>query len=104
MKAITNFKRGDTFSLACVYKVNGVATSVADFDIDSQLRDTKDNLIQTLTVTKTADVGSFIVAASATDTTDWPISVLKCDLQFSEDGIVRSTETFNVVVVNEITK
>lgn len=104
MKSITNFKRGDTFSLACVYKVDGVATSVTAFDIDSQLRDSKDNLIQTLTVTKLPGTGSFTLTATATDTTNWPVSVLKCDLQFSESGTVRSTETFNVVVVNEITK
>ena len=104
MKSITNFKRGDTFSLACVYKVDGVATSVAAFDIDSQLRDSKDNLIKDLTVTKLPGTGQFTLTASATDTTNWPVSVLKCDLQFSESGVVRSTETFNVVVVNEITK
>jgi hypothetical protein len=104
MKSITGFKRGDTFSLACIYKVDGTATSVSAFDIDSQIRDSQGNLIQTLTATKMPETGSFTLTADAEDTTLWPVSVLKCDLQFSESGIVRSTETFNVVVVNEITK
>jgi hypothetical protein len=104
MKSITNFKRGDTFSLACIYKVDNVATSVSAYDIDSQVRDSQGNLIQTLTVTKLPETGSFTLTADAEDTASWPQSVLKCDLQFSENGIVRSTETFNVVVVNEITK
>lgn len=104
MKSITNFKRGDTFNLACVYKIDGTATSVTGYDIDSQIREPQGTLIQTLAVTKLPEIGSFTLTADAVDTALWPQSVLKCDIQFSENGIVRSTETFNIVVVNEITK
>jgi len=104
MKSIASFKRGDTFSLVCTYKDNGVASSVTSIDIDSQIRTTRGELICDLVVTKLADVGKFTLTATATESATWSVGLLQCDIQFSESGIVRSTETFNIVVVDEITK
>ena len=104
MKSITNFKRGDTLTLTCTYKVDGVATSVTSIDIDSQIRDSQGNLIQELVVTKQASTGVFTILATATETSLWPVSVLVCDIQFSEGGTVRSSQTFNIVVNQEVTK
>lgn len=98
------FKRGDTFTLTCTYKVDGVATSVSALTIESQIRNQRNALIQELTVTKLAGTGQFTLVASAIDTTDWPVSVLRCDIQFSEGGVVRSTQTFDIYVAEEITK
>lgn len=101
---IIKFKRGDTFTLTCTYKVNGVDTSVTAFDIDSQIRDNRGNLIQDLTVTKLVQTGVFTLTSIATDTANWPVSVLRCDIQFSQGGSVRSTQTFDISVVEDITK
>lgn len=98
------FKRGDTFTLTCTYKVDGVATSVTALTIDSQIRNQRNQLIQELTVTKLVGTGQFTLVASAENTTEWPVSVLRCDIQFSDNGIVRSTQTFDISVVEEITK
>lgn len=98
------FKRGDTFTLTCTYKVNGSASSVSNIDIASQLRDKRGNLIQDFAVTKLVSTGSFTLVATATETNYWPISILQCDVQFSEGGIIRSTQTFDVAVVEDITK
>jgi len=103
MKQI-KFKRGDTFNLTCTYKVNGVATSVSDIDIDSQIRDNRGALVQDLAVTKLVGTGEFTLIATATETAEWPTSVLRCDVQFSEGGSVRSTQTFDVVVLEDITR
>ena len=98
------FKRGDTFSLSCTYKVDGVPTSVSSIDIDSQIRDNRDRLIQDLLVTKLVGTGQFTLVATATETSNWPTSVLRCDVQFSEGGYVRSTQTFDISVAEDITR
>ena len=99
-----NFKRGDTFTLTCTYKVNGVATSVADIDIDSQIRNQRDALIADLTVTKLSGTGQFTLVATATQTAMWPVNVLRCDIQFSQGGMVRSTQTIDISVLEDITQ
>ena len=101
---IIKFKRGDTFTLNCTYKVNGVPSSIATIDIDSQVRDFRGSLIEELTVTKTGSTGVFTLLSSATQTSEWPISVLRCDIQFSQGGIVRSTQTIDISVLEDITQ
>lgn len=103
MKQI-KFKRGDTFSLTCTYKVNGIPTSVSGFDIDSQIRNKRGVLIATLSDIKLVGTGQFTLTPTITDTSDWPIDVLQCDIQLSENGTIRSTDTFSIVVIEEITK
>lgn len=98
------FKRGDTFSLACTYKVDGTPASVSSLTIESQIRNSRNLLIQDLNVTKHLDTGKFTLTSPSEETSTWPISVLQCDIQFSENGIVRSTQTFDISVVEEVTK
>ena len=98
------FKRGDTFSLSCTYKVDGVPTSVSSIDIDSQIRDNRGALVQDLAVTKLVGTGEFTLIATATETAEWPVSVLRCDVQFSQGGTVRSTQTFDISVAEDITR
>ena len=98
------FKRGDTFSLSCTYKVDGVPTSVSSIDIDSQIRDNRGSLVQNLTVTKLVNTGEFTLIATATETAEWPVSVLRCDVQFSQGGTVRSTQTIDISVLEDITQ
>ena len=98
------FKRGDTFLLTCTYKVDDVASNIDDIDIDSQIRNNVKSLIQDLTVTKLAETGVFTLSATAEETSDWPITALRCDVQFSEDGEVKSTQTFYITVIEDITK
>lgn len=98
------FKRGDTFSLTCTYKVNGVPTSVSAYNIDSQIRTKRGDLVATLSDTKQVNTGVFTLVPTVSDTSEWPVDVLQCDIQLSENGTIRSTDTFYVVVVEEITK
>lgn len=98
------FKRGDTFTLSCTYKIDGVPSSVSSIDIDSQVRNQRDTLIQDLIVTKSETTGVFTLSADADDTQNWPVTVLRCDVQFSEGGSVRSTQTFEIIVNEDITQ
>lgn len=102
--ATINFKRGDTFSLSCVYKVDDVATSVAPMTITSQLRTSGGDLVQQLTATKTAGTGTFTLVATATQTALWDLALLKCDIQIVENDIVRSSSTFYVKVIEDVTR
>ena len=102
---ISPVKRGDTFTLACTYKQNGVAVSVADFTIRSQVRDSSGDLVAELAVSKADQVaypGVFVLAAA--DPMNWPVDILSCDIQFSDsEGVVRSTQTFQIPVVEDVT-
>jgi hypothetical protein len=103
---ISPVKRGDTFTLACTYKQNGVVFNVTPFTIRSQVRDSSGALVEELTATKanqTTNTGVFVL--SAADPMDWPVDVLSCDIQFADgDGIVRSTQTFKIPVVEDVTQ
>lgn len=97
-------KRGDSFVLACTYRQDGVAASVALYTIRAQLRDSSSQLVQELSVSKanqTTSPGVFSIAGGATGA--WPLDILRCDIQFTEGDTVRSTQTFSVEVIEGIT-
>lgn len=101
---ISPIKQGDSFLLACTYKQNGVATDVSPYTIRSQVRDSADNLVQELGVSKanqTTNPGVFVLSAGITS--QWPIDLLRCDIQFSESQTVRSTQTFYIPVEEDVT-
>lgn len=102
---LTPIKHGDSFQLACIYKQAGIPTDVSGFDIASQLRDSTGELVATLTVVvanQETSPGGFVL--SATDTTSWPIDLLSCDIEFTQEGQIRSTQTFLVAVEPDITR
>lgn len=102
--ATINFKRGDTFSLSCVYKVDDINTSVAPITIAAQIRNSDGDLVEQLTASKPGTVGLFILTASAAQTLLWDIDLYKCDIQFTENNVVRSSTTFLINVVEDVTR
>lgn len=106
MKSILPFKRGDTFSLACTWKDGGVATSVAGLTIASQIRTHGTlNLVATLEVVVDDQVLSpGVFALVARDTSAWPVGAMVCDIEITQDGIVRSSESFLVPVAEGVTR
>jgi len=102
-------KRGDTFSLTCTWTDSlGAAIDLTGYTVESQVRAV--SFVDTLTTTIT-DVtnGVFTLTATATATADWPVtdslsSKLFCDIQFTKGTTVTSTETFQIVVVEDITQ
>ena len=102
---ISPIKRGDTFNMSCVYKENGVPANLTQYTINSQLRDSSDNLVQTLVATKadqTTLPGAFVLTAP--DTTVFPLDMLRCDIQFIEGVTTRSTQTFFIPVEEDVTR
>lgn len=106
MKNLPSFKRGTTFSLACVYRPDGgLPASVEGIDIRSQLRTSGvPKLVADLEVIRgdqAAAPGAFTLVAH--ETAGWPVGLLVCDIMLSEGGVVRSSETFGVPVVAGVT-
>ena len=99
------FKRGDTFSLACTYKQGGVPFDITYIDIKSQIREAT-VLVTELNVTKanqSTNPGVFILTPAQDETVSWPLGNLICDIQFTESGVIRSTETFYVAIIEQVT-
>jgi hypothetical protein len=104
MKCLSPFKRGDSFILNCTYKVDGEPESISGKTIDSQVRDSSGRLIATMEVEPDDSDPTKFVLTPDNSTSTWPLSTLLCDIQISESGNVRSTETIQIPVVEDITK
>ena len=91
--------------MSCVYKENGVPANLTQYTINSQLRDSSDNLVQTLVATK-ADQSSLpgVFVLTAPDTSVFPLDLLRCDIQFVEGVTTRSTQTFFIPVEEDVTR
>lgn len=90
-------KRGDGFSKICVYKQNGTPTSVEGFDeITGMVRGSNGAKLCDLVVVpdpdQTANPGVFTITADP-NPPDWPVDLVRFDLQFTVGGIPRSTQT-----------
>ena len=97
------FKRGDTFNLTCTYKESGVATALVDYTIKSQVKTLSGVLLAELEVTVADQVLTPGLFYLKTNSTAWPIGNVFVDIQFTSGPTVRSTQTFFVPVVKDIT-
>jgi len=102
-----NFKRGDSLILECQRLTVGLtAFSLLGYTIAATVRNGAFNQALTVVVTN-ASLGQFSLLQTATNTALWPVSddddsVMYCDIQFTS-GSVESTETFRIVVQEDIT-
>jgi len=102
-------KRGDTLSLSCQWlDSNEDPIDLTGYTIDCQVRAV--GFVDTLAVVVTnAALGQFVLFSGATLTESWPVtssqaSRLFCDVQFTQGPIVVSSETFQVIVLEDITQ
>ena len=102
-----NFKRGDTLSMTCQRLTAAAAAfNLVGYTIAATVRN--GGFSQALTVSITdASLGQFTLSQTAANTALWPISddddsVMYCDIQFTS-GSVESTETFKILVREDIT-
>lgn len=103
--SLPDFKRGDTFAMTCIYKQDGTPHSVTSVDIKCQVKQGS-TLVTEMTVTKanqSTNLGAFVLTPQSADTALWPIGNLLCDIQFTEGGTVRSTETFYINIIEQVT-
>lgn len=102
-------KRGDTLSFQCVWNDSaGNPVNISGYTITSQVRAV--SFVDDLTVTVTnPTLGQFTLSATAADTATWPLTTsaqsrVFCDVQFVLSGVVTSSETFQIIVVEDITQ
>jgi hypothetical protein len=104
MNTLSEFKRGDTFLLSCVYKVDGDPAPIDNLTITSQVRQANGALVTDLVAEEViGEVGQFLLTPD-TETDTWPLDVLQCDIEITDDGFVRSSETVYIPVVKDITR
>lgn len=94
------FKRGDTFSLQATANGEDITT----WTIQSQIRDNAGTLISELTVTKIDSPSGEYTLTHTGSTAAWPLKMLYCDIQYTVGGVISSTETFRIEVVEDITR
>ena len=98
-------KRGDTFLFSAVLRESktGPVTDLTNWEIASMIRDADDVLIDEVTVTVTnAANGAYTLRVD--ETTAWPVGAAYWDIQYTDDsGIIRSTETIPVQIIEDIT-
>ena len=91
-------KRGDTFQALC----QRVGVDITSTAIRSQIR--AGSWVQDLTVTKTnAATGEYTLSATATDAELWPVGNAVWDIEYTDAGNVRSTETVKLRIVEDVT-
>jgi hypothetical protein len=102
-------KRGDTLSLSCQWlDSDNNPIDLTGYTITSQVRAV--GFVDDLTITVTSAVdGQFVLSATATDTSSWPVTSSQasrtfCDIQFQVGPNVVSSETFQVIVIEDITQ
>ena len=111
MKSLGDFKRGDTFAFYANLKdkSTGLPIDVGAEFVKSQIRSPQGKIYASLLVSKNSLVeGQYLFQASSIVTKTWPASVngveLHIDIEFIVDGKTSSTETFNVIVKQDVTK
>lgn len=105
-------KQGDTFYVVCQWTDPlGSPISLSGYTVKSQVRVFNSSpFVDDLSVIILDSAnGLFSLTATATQTTSWVVSSGQynrtyCDVQFTKDGIVSSTETFEIIVQKEITQ
>lgn len=102
MATITH-KQGDTLDWVINLTDTGSPVDLTDWSIRAQIRQ-GDTLIFNLTVTVVdAENGLFRLSATAAQTDLWAAGSHSCDVEFTDDSSnVFSTETFNVVILEDI--
>ena len=104
MKCLSPFKRGDTLVLECILKQDGDPISVEFAVITSQIRRVNQELVTEMNVTKNlAEIGKFSLTP-VEDTSTFPVETLICDVQIEDGGFIRSSQTFTIPMVEDITR
>jgi len=101
------FKQGDTLLMLAVKKdKTGVAEDITGWAIKCQGRDEDNNLIfstETGNGITIVDAVNGVFQIQVDDTTTFPIGVLKADIEYHRNGVIFSTQTFTITVIEGIT-
>ena len=101
---IGNFKRGDTFSFYADLK-DGAGNAIANVatKLKSQVRDKTKKLLADLNVTDGGAVGRYLLTAPVS-TQNWTLGEISIDVEYNNNGVITSTQTFTYNVVEDVTQ
>lgn len=97
---VITIKQGTSFSVNCVYSVNGTPEPVDDITITSQVRTHDGTLVATLSPVKTSEVGEFSIFAA---TESWPLGRLIWDIKYTTLSNKTVTDTVEIRVERSAT-
>ena len=99
-KQIT-FKRGDTFERYLDF-ADAAGDAVIPDAIESEVRTKEGKLIDTMNIDTTDTPGRYHMYSY--DTSEYPFGTLEMDIEITIDGKRKSSETYNIVVVRDVTQ
>lgn len=99
-----HIKRGDTLKLPCTVQDAGVAVDITGWHIQCWLRSAGGQLVHQFTPQVTdAPAGQYHLAATAQETSLWPVGPLSADIRYTDaQGTVQHTETWQLRVAQAI--
>lgn len=99
-------KRGDTVLLAFEAKTDeGLPLDLTGYTVTSQVRSPQGALVDGLDVVIVdAPAGELTLGVTAAATAAWPLGKLVCDLRLDLAGDVVHSETFEVIVIEAVTR
>jgi hypothetical protein len=104
MTARIKHKRGDTFAQQCTLRDDdGEPVDLTGIAVRSQVRGARGQIVDELTIT-TAGAGTFYARAEASQTGNWPLGVATWDVEFTQAGIVYSSATVLLDIVEDVTR
>lgn len=101
---LPTIKRGDTFAFVInLVDESGIGVTDALEYLSSEIRNEKDEKIETLTISETQVAGEYLIGAP--DTSSWPVGTyLYSDVQYERDGIISSSETIRILLDKDVTR
>ena len=106
MPLMPPLKRGDALLWSCVsVDDNNVPEDLTDITVRAQVRvSSSKKLVAELIVSKanqTTNPGEFEIFYNNTKT--WPIGTLLCDIEYTSNGVVSSSDTIEISLIGDIT-
>jgi hypothetical protein len=104
VKQVTLYiKQGNTFLHEVIARINGVVMDLTGVTVRSQLL-YKGALVAEFTIIRINDAqGSYQLELDEQITESLPIGTMLCDIRYSKDSQVTSSETFNITCHPNIT-
>lgn len=98
-------KRGDTLAFI-VRRTNedGTPRTGESLNLKAQMRTSKEVLIAEFVIKETEVPGNYLFSISAIETALWTPGTYICDIEFTKDGVVESSDTFNIMVTKDVTR
>lgn len=106
IKPLLVIKQGETFKLSAQYTEDDGITpkSLIGVVLESQIRDTKDALVATLSINITNSVLGLYEIFYAADTTLWTPGIFLWDIKENVSGVIKLTTTERILVEKSQTR